>query len=237
MDTGDQRFEMWCSTIPGYLEMSPRDRKQAKTEYALSIGYNNFGEVPLNTLETMKAKLLSSTIPDVCYGFDMYAPKNMMVTIDDCPKAAIPCAQECKANKNKEKNMYDMDMDCEYTSTETERTKDFLNSRLSQAFSEKDDELIKAFHLRADPPENEEDQVKRILAGEYEFEDRDCSWSGRKYKKLIWRNPKTPADKAGYDVASAKLNAACEAAREDVKVLAPEKGLETLRAFQSATFH
>lgn len=126
-----------------------------------------------------------------------------------------------------------------------DKQRDYLIDRLYSTASEKKDEARKAFNIEnMAAPEDAIELVKRIKDGLYVV-DEDAIKSAKKdrwfyagpFFGLKWRDPAKPADEDGYEKTRDAINAAEQKAQDEIKIFSPEKGLETLRAFEAATFH
>lgn len=148
---------------------------------------------------------------------------------------ANPCMKQDATTPNiGNKKMYN-DMES-YETTETERQKAHLECRLSSAECDHRQKFVVDFHLYDDPsPVDGEDLVKRVMEGKYEL--KEVERYGMKSKEIRWRDPAKPIDRAGFDAANDKLQALAKTTRDEIVIFPPEKGLESLRNFQSATFH
>lgn len=156
-----------------------------------------------------------------------------MLDIDfGCCKEAAPCIPY--GNKKQEP-----DMKATYISTNVNavdnqdaNARQHLNRRLWEAYAEKENDLRKAFGLEDDEyPFKPEDLVARIKEGKYVIE------TGRHGSSIYWRDPAVKQDQEGYDEAEKKLCASRVKVEDDIAVLFPEQGLESLRAFEAETFH
>jgi len=135
---------------------------------------------------------------------------------------------------------YDEDTDDYVERTEAERTKDYLFTRLRNEHSSKQYDLRKAFYMiDDDAPVTPAELVKRIQDGKFILNDKTKDEYQGCYSAqyITWRDPAKPADTESFEAANDKLTKAYCSAKDEIKVFAPEKGLETLKAFQAATFH
>lgn len=114
-----------------------------------------------------------------------------------------------------------------------------LKNRLWAIEMEKENELLKAYGLKDDAsPETVKDLVQRIKDGKYtvskEYETKPSIYPAG---LIRWRDPEMKEDPEGYETARKTLTKAYKDAEDEIVVLPPEKGLETLRAFQAMTFN
>lgn len=131
--------------------------------------------------------------------------------------------------------------------TEKEKTS-YLLSRLNCIRNEKETDLSNHFGFNWDKsPDNPKELVEKILAGDYWFpkyddfgeifDEEDLGTSGHPFFGIRWGKKGFKPDRKGYEAASEKLSDAYQTAKDEITISTPEKGLETLRAFESATFH
>lgn len=140
-----------------------------------------------------------------------------------------PCQQEeCKMNYATTAVSVSADLD------HTKSQRKFLSNSLYEAFTGKKYALKKKFGLTYDEaPRSFEELLARIQAGKYVIDDKDTK--KKTYDPLayiVWRDPSVKEDQDGYDAAKAELRKAYDKAEEDIRILAPEAGLASLRAFK-----
>jgi len=116
---------------------------------------------------------------------------------------------------------------------ETVAQRRHLQNRLQDIKYWKRENLRFAFFLDVKEPKNVRELVARIKADQFTLpaEEDDTYWAS-----IDWRLPNQKANKAGYDAAVEKMNAAAKKVADDIEILSPEKGLEALRAFEVEDF-
>jgi hypothetical protein len=128
--------------------------------------------------------------------------------------------------------------------TETENQRQYLEHRLENIKYAKDRDALKFFHINRWKPSSYKEALELLKAGKFKLDDEalsmfdedDCGFSNYTFMELIeW--DLEPADKAGYKAAQEKIVKAYTDTRDAIKIAAPEKGLEALKAFESTTFH
>lgn len=150
----------------------------------------------------------------------------------------IPAQEVGQCNKNKEHNMHINLNDGVPTD---QKQRDYTLGRLNEIKSLKRNEMRHEFGLMDDDaPMTFEELMARIAAGKFTFpEDKKTtrmgSWSVLEY--ISWRDPSVKKDEAGFDKASAKLDEAYLAARDQTVLGNSDQGLKILEDFKSATFH
>lgn len=135
------------------------------------------------------------------------------------------------------------------TVTVATNTPDFRHERsalrdaLYYAERDHDRKLKKHFKLADDEHKTVKAKLDAIKAGKYVVID-EKKIDDEEYGEWRWiesairfRDPEVKEDKAGYRKAHEVMNAEAERIRTDIVVLPPEKALETLRKFESKTFH
>ena len=137
-----------------------------------------------------------------------------------------------------------MDYDCDCCSpapqSDEQKTKNYLNSRRSDAYYNKLREAEKTFHINEDPaPKTPKELADRLAAGQYTIrdaqEDNKDKWYGSIKSHIEWRDPKTPADKAGYAAFEVLLDKQNILAQDAIMVKTPADGLAALQAFEAWT--
>lgn len=206
MDTSIQdtaRWEIWCSRIPGYVEMDKNEKKRAKKEW------NNM------------------------YTFNVYRPDFIEGTF----------TTTCNVQQPEEENPMDA---ITITKDSTIEQRRHLEHRLYQIYSQKSRDAEKDifFTRDDDTPRTGKELIERVTAGKFEY-DEDAEkkykerggWIDGPFQFIRWRDPSKKADAEGYKTWGKKLEKAYDSARDEIKIYDPEKGLETLRKFESDTIN
>jgi len=125
--------------------------------------------------------------------------------------------------------------------------RNFLFGKLSSAFTEKDFDLRKAFHLMDDDrPTSVKEFVQRIKDGKFtlpkdwdeEQDEDDCYFDLSDFVyALRWRDPAVKEDKAGYKAARETLSKAYDDAATTVMLKSLDDGLKAVEDFKAQTFH
>src|SRR5678810_1139982 len=174
-----------------------------------------------------------------------------MDLFDCCIPNTVPCAAPgtCRAQqvKKETKNMRysdNINISAPISFTAEDGTEDqryHLRNRLYNIYAEKECELGEAFNLvDDDAPRTPREMRERInkglfvINGEDKAPDAPFTWIGA---TLQWRDPQKPADLAGYEAALDKARDARTKTMDDITILDPKDGLNSLREFEQATFH
>lgn len=207
-----KRYHLWCSRIPGYAGMTKSAKKNKKKEWKM-----NLVEVTSSAPNFSVDNVLSSVrkaldLPDI-------SPPHCFATIPNV------------ANQKKEQAMYEYNKEHEAT--------EHLEYRLDILWEDKVVDLQKTFGLRDDnPPSTPREIIDRITKGQYKVNadsmDREV-WNP--FGQIRWRDPARQEDYQGFEKARSTANAARVKTLDEIRILPSEKGLEALRAFESATFH
>lgn len=195
-------------------EIAERYLSQSEKDFILKAFKNMEDYVNINTV-------CSKAAPSFTHDYSL-AP---------CTPAGyvVPCQQEeCKMNYATTA----VSVSAELDSTKDQRK--FLRNSLYEAFSDKKHALKRKFGLvHDDAPDSFEEMLARIQAGKYVIDAKDAK--RKTYAPLayiVWRDPSVKEDQDGYDAAKAELRKAYDKAEEDIRILAPEAGLASLRAFK-----
>lgn len=171
------------------------------------------------------------------------APLDCCTTSEQPTAAAISSAFDRWKKVNKEKNMTNHNLNVSVetdvnTNRDVANSKDYLASRLSAIYHAKDHALRKDFGLDNDnEPRDGKEMVERILAGKYVLKTLKSCWDSTTSEQIIWRDPAIKEDRAGYKIAEKTLDDLRTKTKDEIKIFDPEKGLESLRAFETATIH
>lgn len=158
------------------------------------------------------------------------SPKENTMRIDD--NGYLICDSSCGYSKSKTVNATGIIVQ-ENNETETQRK--FLTNRLYDLRNDKYRDLRVFFGFEDMPyPSTAAEMVKRIQDGMYVLPEK-----GKDYgtDTIRWRDPKKTEDHDGYAAADAAVTTAHTKVKEDIAILSPEKGLESVRAFADTTFH
>jgi hypothetical protein len=132
----------------------------------------------------------------------------------------------------------DISIDTEAPTSDIQRTRDYLNDRVSSIFWKKDDELRRQFGLIDDDrPETVTDLLARIAAGKFTIsEDKKDSVDYDPIRFIKWRDPSVKEDQAGYRLAHAASEKQSTAIRDAIAVLDPKDALAAVQAYEAWTY-
>jgi hypothetical protein len=122
-----------------------------------------------------------------------------------------------------------------------QNAREHLERRLRSTKEDKFSQLKKFFNLEDDDrPVTPKEIRARFESGRFTWRklgDEEMDLGYYRLDDLIrWRDPAAIEDKEGYRAASTKMTDAYQAAKDELIVFNPEKGLETLRRFENADF-
>lgn len=151
-----------------------------------------------------------------------------------------PTPASCMSVKECAKAKQEPDMKATYISTNVNavdsqdaNARQYLGGRAEMVFYAKDHDLRKTFGLEDDEyPYDPKDMVKRIQDGKFVLEEGKHGSS-----RILWRDPELKEDKEGYKAAKEKMEVGYTKVTDDIMVLYPDQGLESLRTFEAETFH
>lgn len=166
-----------------------------------------------------------------------YIPEEML-SLSYLDFKELVCYPAPIAKKKKEEDMYTtLNVQTVATADTTERSqRDHLLNRIFKEFCSKDVQMRRDFWLdEMKEPQTAAEAVQRIKDGLFELPGDDDFDGG--YTSIRWRDPSKKADLAGYKAALEKMKTARQDAEDEITILAPEKGLETLRRFCEMQFN
>lgn len=119
-----------------------------------------------------------------------------------------------------------------------------LQNRLWSIYEDKKHQAMKDFGLLHDnPPHSWPDLLKRIEDKKFVLDEKDVNradrqkdWYGPFYG-VTWKDPDKVEDQEGFDAWAEKLETARARVLDDTAILEPKEALDSLRAFETATFN
>lgn len=139
---------------------------------------------------------------------------------------------EIWVEEEEEEVMYTEVMNSDYRDTEAYTQRRHMLNRLRDITWEKEQSARKTFGLEDDDhPSSGTEMLQRIKDGRYTLEKIKAGKGETDY--IRWRDPNLKEDSAGFQVYLDKLFKAKQAATDEITVMPPQKGLETLRAFEA----
>ena len=139
--------------------------------------------------------------------------------------------------------MYDFDCECcenRSTMTDDAKARQYLDQRLRDVWCRHEKALrVKFFTDEAEAPKTPKELADRLAAGKFtvrdEKDDDKDKWYGSIKNHIEWRDPKTPADKAGFAAFEVLLDKQNILAQDAIMVKTPADGLAALQAFEAWT--
>lgn len=108
----------------------------------------------------------------------------------------------------------------------------YLETRLCEVSSEKQDELRKLYHIDDDDePNSPKDMIARIADGKYTITEKTyyCGmWDG-----LHWRDPALPADEAGFKTAKELAEKKYQDVKDAIVLLPNDTALKAIKDFEA----
>lgn len=114
--------------------------------------------------------------------------------------------------------------------------RNYLERRIYDVMETKDRELRRAFGLSDDNhPENVEESIARIKAGEYMLRDKDSFW-GQGFDRIRWRKPDAVEDRAGYEAAKKRMDVASEELSDKARLYSIADATKAFEEFKATDF-
>lgn len=250
------RANMWSVLIPNLSNVGGHERRRLKMAFAAAygklpnqiVGYSyEWSNCDMMVVPVFKEekKMFTNTITGsscdmIC--IDDFT-SSMPVTYAATPKVPKGCGEACQPIQNKKENNmgYANTAAVRYTDesfNQEKAAREHMEDRLYGAYHTKQDDLRTKFHMR--PVEiNTIKELKDALANgtiivyaEHLKDDHSISWGWGDYLTAKDKD----RDEAGYKLADGLLDTAFTKAKDTIKVLPVDKGLEALQQFEAATF-
>lgn len=214
-------YEKWVSLYPQWPVLSKNEKKNIKARHR---------------------KMMQTTVTDVSPAIskaDYYVPQpTVTYTLDtrgiQWNNTTLTADDVRFLHKKKEEETMTFNLD--------QTRLDHLTRRLFVANGNQDLKLRQHFGLEDDNrPATAKEFVQRIKDGKFTLRDEDsedCYYTDADFAYNIrWRDPSVKEDKDGYTAAKKNMEAAYNAAKDQIYISSPEAGLKALQEFESATFH
>lgn len=147
-------------------------------------------------------------------------------TVQDYWNICVATSAHCKLQK-KEEPMIDME----------QNQRNYLERRIIDVQEDKDIELNRVFGLSDDEsPKTAEEFVQRIQDGAFTLRDKMNSWGHTFHDRVRWRKPDVVEDRAGYEAAEKRLDAAKDTLVDQARLYSIAEATKAFEAFKSANF-
>ena len=221
-------YEKWCSLYPQWPVLTKKEKKRIK-----KMKNKDFVDKVLEGVKKAVDKRNSTLL------FAEFS------TVEGC---------DCRlCNENRRKKEQEMNYAYAQIAAPVDADKqkvNYLTERLNAILNKKYEDLREQFNFNWDRgPRNPKELVEMIEAGDYwfpkynaeywddEIDEEELGTRGHPFFDIRWGKKGTKPDTKGFDAAEKKLNEAYQTAKDGIIISSPEKGLEILREFESATLH
>jgi len=120
---------------------------------------------------------------------------------------------------------------------EEQNQRSYLERRMWSIAEEKSRAARALFYIDGDAvPESWPELLDRIAKGQFVYDQKSADLHGPSYSPFAyveWRDPTRTADRDGFEAFRKKLSVATEDAKDKIRVLMPDQGLEALEALKA----